>query len=125
MVKIIEKSDCGNSPKIEFLKEFNIAFANNNIAFITKSVINEIEWNIIGDKKIKGIDDFTKKLNKMSSTKVIELIIDQIVTHGKEGAANGIIKTQNGKTYAFSDFYKFKGLKNIKLSSITSYVIEI
>jgi hypothetical protein len=36
---------------MEFLKEFNIAFAKENMKFITKSVIDEIVWNIIGVRK--------------------------------------------------------------------------
>ena len=125
MTKIISSPNCGNSPKMEFLKEFNIAFAKGNMEFITENVTNEIVWDIIGDKKIEGKEKFTEELEKMKSKKAIELTIDQILSHGKEGATNGIIKLQNGKKYAFSDFYKFKGAKGEKIKSITSYVIEI
>ncbi|MEZ4724579.1 MAG: nuclear transport factor 2 family protein [Candidatus Kapaibacterium sp.] len=125
MTKIISSPNCGNSPKMEFLKEFNIAFANGNVEFITESVTDEIVWNIIGDRKIEGKEKFRGELEKMKSEKATELIIDQILSHGKEGATNGIMKMQNGKKYAFSDFYKFKGAKGAKIKSITSYVIEI
>ncbi|WP_236976638.1 hypothetical protein [Membranihabitans maritimus] len=125
MTKIVSSPNCGNSPKMEFLKDFNIAFAKGNLEFITKSVVDEIEWNIIGGKKIEGKEKFTKELEKMKSEKAAELIIDQILSHGKEGAASGIIKMQNGKKYAFSDFYKFKGAKGVKIKSITSYIIGI
>ncbi|WP_229201277.1 hypothetical protein [Arcticibacterium luteifluviistationis] len=54
-----------------------------------------------------------------------ELILQQILSHGKEGAANGIMKMEDGKKYAFSDFYIFKGAKSTKIKSISSYVIEI
>ena len=93
--------------------------------FITESVTDDIVWNIIGDRKIEGKEKFTEELEKMKSEKATELIIDQILSHGKEGATNGIIKMQNGKKYAFSDFYKFKGAKAAKIKSISSYVIEI
>lgn len=125
MTKIISSPNCGNSPKMEFLKKFNIEFAEGNVQFITESVTNEIIWNIIGDRKIEGIEEFTKELKKMKSEKTIELIIDQILSHGKEGASNGVMKMQNGKKYAFSDFYVFKNTKSTDLKSITSYVIEI
>ena len=125
MTKIVSKPNCGNSPKMEFLKEFNIAFAKGNVEFITGNVTDEIVWNIIGNKKIEGKAKFTEELEKMKSEKVSELIIDQILSHGKEGAASGTIKMQNGKEYAFSDCYKFKGAKGAKIKSITSYVIGI
>ncbi len=110
---------------MEFLKDFNIAFAKGNVEFIIESVTDEIVWDIVGDKKIEGKEKFIEELAKMKSKKATELIIDQILSHGKEGATNGIMKMQNGKNYAFSDFYKFKGAKGAKIKSITSYVIEI
>lgn len=125
MTKIISTPNCGNSPKMELLKEFNIAFAKGNIAFITDKVTDNISWNIIGDKCIEGKKDFIIELEKMKSEIATELIIEQILSHGKEGAATGIIKMQNGKKYAFSDFYKFNGVKDVKIKSIISHVIGI
>ena len=125
MTKIISNPNCGNSPKMEFLRDFNIAFATGNVEFLFESVTEEIVWNIIGDKKIEGKDNFAAELDKMKDSKATELILDQILSHGKEGAANGFIKMQNDKKYAFSDFYIFNGVKGSKIKSITSYVIEI
>lgn len=125
MTKIISSSNCGNSPKMKFIKEFNIAFAKGNLEFLMENVTDDIVWNIIGNKKIEGKEKFTEELKKMKSEKVIELIIEQILSHGKEGASNGIMKMKNGKKYAFSDFYVFKNTKSTDLKLITSYVIEM
>lgn len=125
MTKIVSSPNCGNSPKMEFLKELNIAFVKGDVAFITESVTDDIVWNIIGDKKIEGKEKFTVELEKMKSEKVSELVLEQILSHGKEGAVNGILKMQDGKKYAFSDFYVFQGAKGTKIKSMTSYVIGI
>lgn len=125
MTKIISSPNCGNSPKMIFLKEFNIAFAKGNLEFLIKNVTDEIVWNIIGDRKIEGKEKFTEELGKMKSEKATELIIEQILSHGKEGASNGIMTMQDGKKYAFSDFYVFKNTKSTDVKSITSYVIKI
>lgn len=125
MTKIISCPNCGNSPKKEFIKDFNIAFAKGDLEFIVQSVTDQIVWNIIGDKKIEGKTKLAEELGLMNSEKTTELIIHQIVSHGKEGAVNGIKKTKKGKEYAFSDFYIFNGAKGGKLKSITSYFIEI
>lgn len=125
MTKIISSQNCGNSPKMTFLKEFNIAFVKGNLEFLIENVMDEIVWNIIGEKIIEGKVMFTEELEKMKSEKATELIIDQILSHGKVGASNGIMKMQNGKKYAFSDFYVFKNTTSTNLKSITSYVIEI
>ena len=54
-----------------------------------------------------------------------ELVLDKILTHGKEGAVNGTLKMQDGKKYAFSDFYEFSSGRDAKVKSIISYVIKI
>lgn len=125
MTKIISSPNCGNSPKMEFLKEFNIAFAKGDLAFISDSVTDDIVWNIIGNKKIEGKERFAVEMEKMKSKKVSELVLEQILSHGKEGAANGIMKMQDGKEYAFSEFYVFQGAKGTKIKSMTSYVIGV
>ncbi|WP_194766483.1 nuclear transport factor 2 family protein [Tamlana sp. I1] len=125
MTRIIASPNCGNSPKMEFLKQFNIAFAKGNVAFLIKNVTEDIVWNIIGDKKIEGIEAFTEELEKIQSVKTTELILDQILSHGKEGAANGVMTMENGKQYAFSDFYLFQSAKGEKLKEITSYCIKL
>jgi hypothetical protein len=125
MTKIISGPNCGNSPKMEFIKEFNIAFAKGDVEFIAKSVTDDIVWNIISDKKMEGKEKFMVELEKMKSKKTIELVIDQILSHGKEGAVSGIMKMQDKKQYAFSDFYIFQGTKETKIRSMTTYVIGI
>lgn len=117
--------DCGNSQKKEFLKDINIAFAKGNPDFIAGSVTEKIVWNIIDDRKIEGKERFTEELEKMKTEKASELILERILTHGKEGDVSGIMKMRNGKKYAFSDFYEFSGAKGAKVKSITSYIVAI
>lgn len=125
MTRIISKPNCGNSPKMAFLKEFNIAFAKGDVGFISKSVTEDVVWNMVGNKKIEGIEDFVAELHQMSQLKSTELILEQILSHGKEGAVNGVLTMENGKQYAFSDFYVFQSAKGGRIASIISYVIEI
>ncbi|SFS92308.1 hypothetical protein SAMN04487906_2122 [Zhouia amylolytica] len=125
MTKITVNPDCGNSPKMIFLKKFNIAFAKGSVDFLIESVTDTITWSIIGDKKIEGKEKFTEVLELMKTQLASELIVHQIVSHGKAGAVNGVLKMQNGKTYAFSDFYEFNSAKGLKIKSIASYVIQI
>ena len=125
MTMIISNPNCGNSPKMAFLKDFNIAFAKNDIPFLLKSVTDDIVWNMIGKQKITGKENFGIALEQMKDFKAKELVIEQILSHGKEGAANGIFKMTDGKNYAFSDFYLFKSAKGNQIKQITSYLIEV
>ena len=125
MTKIIASPNCGNSPKMEFLKQFNIAFAEGNVEFLIEGVTEGIVWNVIGDKKIEGIEAFTAELERIQAVKASELKLNQILSHGKEGAANGMMIMENGNKYAFSDFYVFQSTKGEKIKTITSYCIKL
>ncbi|UZD22904.1 nuclear transport factor 2 family protein [Algoriphagus halophytocola] len=125
MTKIISHPNCGNSPKMEFLKAFNIAFAKGDTSFLIESVTDDMLWDIVGDKKILGKKAFGEELEQVNLLKVEELRLEQILSHGKEGAANGVMKMENGKRYAFADFYVFQGAKGLKVKAITSYCLEV
>lgn len=125
MVKINIEADCGNSPKREFLKDFNIAFAEGNLAFIAENITDNIIWTMIGDKQIEGKDAFLDEFEQMNQQKTAELTVSKIITHGREGSANGKIVMSDGKTYAFSDVYEFQSAKGNSIKSITSYVIKV
>lgn len=72
MTKIISSPNCGNSPKMEFLKDFNIAFAKGNLEIIADSVTDDIVWNIIGDRKIEGKENFMQELEKIYFVMVVQ-----------------------------------------------------
>ncbi len=125
MAKIIIGEDCGNSPKKTFLKQFNISFAENDIAFIINNVSEDISWNIIGDKHIQGKKDFEEALEQMKNYIIKELTVSSIITHGRKGAVNGLMKMEDGKNYSFCDIYEFSGAKGTCVKSMISYVIEV
>jgi hypothetical protein len=87
------------------LREFNIAFAKNDIGFIIENISDNVLWNIVGDKRIEGKDTFADKLKQKRNSTAIELHIKNIITHGNTGSANGILTFENKKSYAFCDVY--------------------
>jgi hypothetical protein len=123
MTKVIISEDCGNSPKNLFLQKFTVAFAKMDTKFLVDNVTDDIHWNIVGDKIIRGKDDFASALQEMRSAE--EITILHIVTHGKSGAADGNLKFKSGRTFGFCDVYEFNNAKGQAIKNITSYVIEI
>ena len=125
MTRVITSEDCGNSPKNIFVQDLTIALAKRDSKFILGNVTDDIRWNIVGDKLIKGKDSFAKALEKIKSDKAVQLTVHHVATHGKAGAVNGTTKMKDGKTRAFCDVYEFSNSKGNTVKEITSYIIEV
>ena len=125
MTRVITSEDCGNSPKNIFVQDLTIALAKRDSKFILGNVTDDIRWNIVGDKLIKGKDSFAKALEKIKSDKAVQLTVHHVATHGKAGAVNGTTKMKDGKTRAFCDVYEFSNSKGNTVKEITTYIIEV
>ena len=109
----------------ELLKKLNKAFAKNDADFVIQQVTDNIRWNVVGDFSVEGKEAFTQKLKEMISDEPYELEIHNIITHGRDAAVNGLMRSTDGNQYAFCDVYKFSAFKDPKISEMTSYAIEV
>jgi hypothetical protein len=124
--KIIVEEDCGNSPRKLLLQELNIAFARGDVENILSYVTDEIAWESVGEKQLKGIENFRNELESLKQVEVAELKIENIITHGWIASANGTMHMKTGEKFAFCDVYAFNSAtKNGKLKAIKSYCIQI
>lgn len=124
MTVIVGNTDCGNSPKMEFLKEFNIAFAKGDVEFLTQHVTDDFIWEMIGKSNVEGKEKFKEALLLMMEYQTSELRFEHILSHGKFGAVHGKMKMKSGEQYAFADFYNFATAKGDKVKKLTSLVIK-
>jgi hypothetical protein len=90
-IEIICKPDCKNSPRKTFLKEFNSAYAKNDAEFIIQHAAAYIVWYMHGDKILRGIEEFSDAVLMMANQSVSKLVIESIITHGKEASASGVM----------------------------------
>jgi len=111
--------------KEQFLRELNQAFANNETEYILSQVTKDIRWDILGEDPIEGKENVRKALQKMESDTPFELTINNIITHGSMAAVDGIMTAVGNRSWGFCDIYEFKGFKNLKVKTITSYVVEL
>lgn len=126
MVQIIVAEDCGNAPKKGFIRDFNIAFAHQDIAAILDCVTDDVRWNRVGKGRTEGKGAFASALEEMSGPAVSRMVIENIITHGNVGAANGTVTFADGKTFAFCDVYRFGSFrKTARIKEVTSYVIPV
>jgi len=54
MVKITVHEDCGNAPKKLFLRDFVISVVKNDSEHIFHNIIDDVQWNFIGGRRIDG-----------------------------------------------------------------------
>lgn len=125
MVELEINVNCKNSPRKEFLKDFNSAFAKGDVPFIAANLDNGIVWDMVGDRIITGKAAMVQELEMMRAAPVKKLVLQSVVTHGRDASASGEMHMATGEVYAFSDVYTFVGSKGTTLKSITSYVIKL
>jgi len=52
------------------------------------------------------------------------VVIDNIITHGSAASANGSVKLNNGRSYAFCDVYEFRAGRESRIKEVSEYLIE-
>ncbi|SFE83825.1 nuclear transport factor 2-like protein [Alteribacillus iranensis] len=81
-MKVICEENCGNAPKKQLLKDFNIAFAKCDVESIIEQVSDDIIWHMVEDKKVNGKEEFAKELELIDDEQATELHIEHIITMG-------------------------------------------
>src|SRR5215469_14799313 len=108
MVKIVVPEDCASDSKKVFVRDFNIAFAENNNEKILEFMADSVIWNMVGVKIIQGKKKIRKELESMKQGAAVELILHTVVAKENTAAADGIMKFKNS-AIAFCDVYEFIG----------------
>lgn len=124
-MKINIKPDCGNAPKKERIRDFNLAFARMDIDYLANAVTDDLVWEMVGGKTHKGKAAFLESLKEMEGFVATEITLDQIITHGAEGAGSGYMRYEGGLTVHFADMYRFSSAKGSKIKTLTSFGIEV
>ena len=125
MMKITIDVDCDNAPKKQYVKDFVLAFAEADIDKIIDMMSDEATWLIIGEAKHAGKQNIRKVLEVMKPSIATEIIVHNILSHGKLCSANGELVYADSKI-AFSDVYEFENHgKDAKIKNFTSYATAI
>lgn len=125
MLKVTINADCGNAPKALLLRDLNIAFARADVEDILDKFTEDIRWQIVGVADLRGKAAVRGALEAMQNVLASELLIHSIITHGLEGAVNGVITMEQGGSVAFCDVCQFASAAGKKIKTMTSYAVEI
>lgn len=121
MLDLEYPNDCGNAPKKKIILDFNIAFAHGDVegvlAFLSPGAI----WEVVGDNTWSGTAEIQTALKGMGSIKARKLNIQQIITHGKDASAHGVMEFVEGRI-RFADFYEFTSAGSSKIKRMLTFV---
>ncbi|UII20756.1 nuclear transport factor 2 family protein [Fulvivirga ligni] len=115
--------------KVKLIRTYNECFITNDFDKILSLVTDDVEWEVIGDRHLKGKEKMKEFLYSMPTDMESSLKLDHILTHGYEATCNGKVSYVNSKgekgEVHFCDVFTFKGLKDPRISKMTSYIIEV
>ncbi len=118
-------ADLGPSSAKRFLLDWHIACAERNWDFVTQRITDDVSLELVGDKTVHGKAAVMEALNARWETPTTELVVREIITHGREGAVNGEIRRDRDRSEAFCEVYAFKNTKADTIRSIASYVVPL
>ena len=115
--------------KENFLRDVNKAYAEGDEKFFMDHITNDICWTIVGEKDISGKNEFKEVLDQMKEMPALDIEVEKIIVNETHGIVEGVVTSRNRlgqkKHYSFCDIYKFAEGKELRISAITSYVIDI
>ncbi len=116
--------DCSYSPRKEFIRDLNVAFAEGDVDFIKQHVSEDIRWEFVGSWVKNGKDEFFEELERVKNSSVQKLYLDCIIAYEDRASCNGIIYMENGNQYSFANVFRFRSADSNRVSGITSYMIN-
>ena len=118
-------SGLSNEERSLFLKELTLLFASYAIDKAMAHLDEEVTWHLVGDKPIHGKKAFASALRAMSGNKAISVNIQGAFVSGMQGMVHGEMHMQNGDRFGFADVYTFLDGPEIRVQTITSYVVPL
>lgn len=126
MTEIVVEEDCGNAPRKEWLRDFNVAFINGEIDRTLGFVTEDVTWELVGEGTIKGRSGMRAWLESMAGKSARRVVLKNIITHGKVAAVNGSYEMESGSRFEFCDVYEFTGAgSETPIRDYTSYVVRV
>lgn len=115
---------CDNAPKRRIIRDYLIMLWMKDESRLGEVVNENVMINSIKQDSMEGIENLIKVINEEDES-IISLEIPQILSHGKEGSAHGVVTFASGAQKYFAEFYQFESTKkDARIKRITRYTIE-
>jgi len=96
---------CGNAPKMERVVELTIALAKKDVNLVKLHVREDFVWKSVGKDEVIPLDELTDALELKPT--VMELNIENALSHGNGAMCEGTISFEDGSLVYFCNVVKF------------------
>lgn len=101
----------------------HIHYSKNELDAFGQFVTDDYEMEIVGKEIVYGWSNVKDHLSRLID-KPKKLVITQILSHGKYGAAHGKFVYDDHEV-AFSNYYEFLSVASSKVKKTVSYLVSL
>lgn len=110
---------CGNAPRHQIIMGLLAALHGKDLAELRQWLADDVVWEFPGEQTLQGREAVEQWVQARPETTRVHFL--SILTHGKEGSADGIF-TSDGRETPFSHVLRFASAgKAAKLVGVRSY----
>lgn len=123
MLKIVKSPDCGNSPKNQFVEKVVVAIEKADRAAFARAVTDGVEWTLPDGDVVEGKIAAVEVLADLHPAPV-KIAVLHALSHGRAGAANGVVTLAGGEQIGFCHVVEFASAKGDSIAAIRTYYSE-
>ena len=125
MTRVQKSNDCGNSPKNLLVQSLAIAIETCNASAFARCVAADVIWTLPGRRSFSGKAACLAYLKARKSVTSKLIKVRRVISHGRAGAADGVLVLSSGHLHNFCHVVGFANIKGDNVSSISSYYVEL
>lgn len=120
---VIGDLKCDNAPKRRIIRDYLVLLWMENKNNLLEVITEDVSLHRVDTEPVQGIDAAVTTVNPEKEP-LSSLEITRILSHGKEGAAHGVITFNTGAQVHFAEFYTFESnKKDARIKTITRYIL--
>lgn len=121
MTGFIGLNDCGNAPRKLLLQDFYKAVYRGETQYLTDFLHDQFVWEFPGGTIQTDKRAALEYLSQYYASRMRQLTITKMITHGAEAAVSGTVLTESGLEYHFCDIFTFSSAGSSKIKHISSF----
>jgi len=121
MTGFIGLKDCGNAPRKLLLHDFYKGVYRGETASLTDFLHEQFVWEFPGGTIQNDKKAALEYLSQYYASRMRQLTITNMITHGPEAAVSGTVLTESGLEYHFCEIFTFSSAGSAKIKRVSSF----